>query len=111
MPNYHPTKRENRAIGAEGSFSPKASIPASTPVTIDATAAHVDTTIALPCFKPCVYLQHKKDITHLKGSSTINKGMNPEFSTCFTKTRKIFTETKELAVDKLLWLGYPHSTH
>lgn len=77
--NYHPSKRENRAVGAEGSFSPNASIPASTPVTIDATAAHVDTTIALPCFKPCVCLQHIKH--YRKGSSIINKRMNPKLST------------------------------
>lgn len=56
MATYHPSRSERRAVGAEGNLSPKASMPASTPVTIDATAAHVDTMIALPCFKPLVYL-------------------------------------------------------
>lgn len=51
---YHPSKSKRRGVGAEGSRSPKASIPASTAVTIDATAAHVETTIALPCFNPRV---------------------------------------------------------
>lgn len=37
-------------------------MPASTPVTIDATAAHVDTTIALPCFKPRVYLEEREQL-------------------------------------------------
>lgn len=52
--NYHPSRSERRAVGAEGNRSPNASIPESTPVTMDATAAHVDTTIALPCFRPRV---------------------------------------------------------
>lgn len=55
--SYHPNKSDIRASGAEGSCSPKASIPASTPVKIDATEAHVDTTIALPSFKPLVCLK------------------------------------------------------
>lgn len=38
-------------------------MPASTPLTIDATAAHVDTTIALPCFKPRVYWKERR-FTH-----------------------------------------------
>lgn len=54
---YHPSKSQRRDVGAEGNRSPKANIPAKTPVTIDATAAHVDTTIALPCFKPRVCLE------------------------------------------------------
>lgn len=64
---YHPIRRERRATGAEGNRSPNASIPASTPVTIDATAAHVDITIALPCFKPRVCSQGVKDhVTYLE---------------------------------------------
>lgn len=54
MDMYHPRRRVTRAPGAEGNRSPKANIPASTPVTIEATAAQVDTTIALPCFNPRV---------------------------------------------------------
>jgi len=50
-----------RAFGAEGSRSPKASIPASTPVKIDATAAHVETIIALPCFRPRVCIWSSKN--------------------------------------------------
>lgn len=57
MLSYHPSRSERRAAGAEGNRSPKVSIPASTPVTIEATAAHVDTTIALPCFRPRVCLK------------------------------------------------------
>ena len=57
--SYHPRRREKRAAGAEGKRSPRASIPASTPVTIDATAAHVDKTIALPCFRPRVCSEGK----------------------------------------------------
>lgn len=68
-------------MGAEGSFSPKASIPASTPVTIDATAAHVETTIALPCFKPRVYFAKQRTVTCHNGGFTIKKQMNPELST------------------------------
>ena len=49
-----------RAFGAEGSLSPRASIPASTPVKIEATAAHVEIIIALPCFRPRVCIWRSK---------------------------------------------------
>ena len=39
-------------VGEVGNFSPKANIPATTPVTIDVTTVQVDTTIDLPCFSP-----------------------------------------------------------
>lgn len=48
-------RSKSRPDGEEGNFSPRANIPATTPVTIDATAAQVDTTIALPCFSPRVW--------------------------------------------------------
>ena len=51
---YHPSRSKIRATGAEGNRSPNASIPASTTVTIDTTAAHVEITIAIPCFRPRV---------------------------------------------------------
>lgn len=51
---YHPSRSAKRALGAEGRRSPKASMPASTPVKIDATAAQVEIIIALPCFRPRV---------------------------------------------------------
>ena len=51
---YHPRTSKIRANGATGNISPRANMPTTTPVTIDETAAHVDTTIALPCFKPFV---------------------------------------------------------
>lgn len=52
---YHPKRSKSRPDGEVGNFSPRANIPATTPVTIDATAAQVDTTIALPCFSPRVW--------------------------------------------------------
>ena len=54
LKSYHPSRSDKRAVGADGNLSPKAIIPATTPVTIEATAAQVDTTIARPCFKPRV---------------------------------------------------------
>lgn len=58
---YHPRRSIRRAAGAEGNRSPSANMPARTPVTIEATAAQVDTTIALPCFKPRVCLEQRKE--------------------------------------------------
>lgn len=59
---YHPSRRSRRAFGAEGSLSPKATIPATTPVKIDATAAQVETIIARPCFRPLVCITEKINI-------------------------------------------------
>lgn len=50
----HPIKRKILRNDDIGNFSPSASIPTSTPVTIEETAAQVDTTTALPPFKPFV---------------------------------------------------------
>uniref|UniRef100_A0A0A9E2Y9 Secreted protein n=1 Tax=Arundo donax TaxID=35708 RepID=A0A0A9E2Y9_ARUDO len=50
----HPSKRKRRAVGASGRCSSSATMPATTPDTIDATDVHVDTTIALPCLRPRV---------------------------------------------------------
>jgi hypothetical protein len=57
---YHPSKRKSRPVGAVGRCSSSATIPAITPDTIDATDVHVDTTIALPCFRPRVYTNECK---------------------------------------------------
>lgn len=52
---YHPSKtKKKRPVGAVGRCSSSATIPATTPDTIDATDVHGDTTIALPCFRPRV---------------------------------------------------------
>ncbi|GKC85978.1 hypothetical protein Tco_1141695, partial [Tanacetum coccineum] len=45
-----------RDVGLSGNRSPRASIPASTPVTIEVTTAHVDTTTAQPCFNPRIIM-------------------------------------------------------
>lgn len=67
---YHPRRSARRAFGSEGSRSPKANIPASTPVKIDATAAHVETTIALPCFRPRV-CRRREDSDYFKSLSPL----------------------------------------
>lgn len=87
---YHPRRSIRRAVGAEGRRSPSANMPASTPVTIEATAAQVDNTIALPCFKPRVCLEQPN--------------MKREYILCFRKCLHIqyirpFLEVgKEVAV-------------
>lgn len=69
---YHPRRSVKRAFGSEGSRSPKANIPARTPVKIDATAAQVETTIALPCFRPRV-CKRREDSDYLKSYCLWNR--------------------------------------
>jgi hypothetical protein len=58
---YHPVISKMRSVRLDGIFSPNASMPTTTPVIIDATEVHVDTTIALPCFSPLVCIQKEKE--------------------------------------------------
>jgi hypothetical protein len=51
---YHASKSKYRPKDEPGSDSPSANRPIKTPMTIEATAAHVETTTALPSLRPLV---------------------------------------------------------
>lgn len=51
---HHAKSNNNRPLVEAGKDSPSANKPTKTPVIIEATAAHVETTTALPFFKPLV---------------------------------------------------------
>lgn len=52
--SVHASKSKYRPKDEPGSDSPSANRPIKTPMTIEATAAHVDTTTALPSLRPLV---------------------------------------------------------